>query len=202
MGEHYDLICKIVLVGESSVGKTGLIRRFTRDVFTTQTSTTIGIELAHKTVQVRGKTIKAQLWDTGGQEKFRCITAPFYRGALGGIIVYDVTNRHTFQSIDYWVEQIQDKAMQGVAMLLVGNKSDMREERQVTEEEGRKLAESLKMHWLETSAKSGDNVMQAFQTLMETISAVNLLNSSSASMKLERSFASIGQTKRKRKFWC
>lgn len=200
MGEHYDLICKIVLVGESSVGKTGLIRRFTRDVFTTQTNTTIGIELAHKTVQVRGRTIKAQLWDTGGQEKFRCITAPFYRGALGGIIVYDVTNRQTFQSIDYWVEQIQDKAMQGVAMLLVGNKSDMKEERQVTEEEGRKLAESLKVPWLETSAKSGDNVEQAFQTLMETLSAVNLLNSSSASMKLERSFAS--QTKRKRKFWC
>jgi small GTP-binding protein len=202
MAEHYDLICKIVLVGESSVGKTGLIRRFTRDVFNTQTNTTIGIELAHKTVEIRGKTIKAQLWDTGGQEKFRCITAPFYRGALGGIIVYDVTNRQTFQSIDYWVEQIRDKAMQGVAMLLIGNKSDMWEDRQVTEEEGRKLAETLKMPWLETSAKNGDNVQEAFQTLMETVSAVNLLNTSTSSMKLDRSFASIRQAKRKRKYWC
>lgn len=201
MEDRFDFICKIVLVGESSVGKTGLIRRFTKDTFDTSTTATVGIELAHKTVHVRNKTVKAQLWDTGGQEKFRCITAPFYRGALGSIIVYDVTNRMTFQSLSYWVEEVQQKSQPGVSIVLVGNKSDITEQRQVSEEEGSKFAESMGLPLFETSAKSGNNVGRAFEVLMDSICSSNLLNASTTSLKLERSYASSRDTKKKRS-WC
>ena len=202
MEDRYDFICKIVLVGESSVGKTGLIRRFTKDTFTTASNTTIGIELAHKTVQIRNKTVKAQLWDTGGQEKFRCITAPFYRGALGGIIVYDVTNRSTFQSVSYWIEEIQQKAQSGVAIVIVGNKSDIEEQRQISAEEGKQFAESCSLPWFETSAKSGVNVEQAFEVLMDNIYCSNLLNTSTTSLKLDKSYSSSRDARKKKKSWC
>lgn len=160
----YDHLFKLLIIGESGVGKTCLLLRFTDDSFTPNHLTTIGIDFKIKIVNQSSKTIKLQIWDTAGQERFKTITKTYYKGAQGIILTYDVTDENSFKSIRTWVKQIEANAQSSVCRVLVGNKCD-REDRKITFEEGKALAEEFNMQFFETSAKSNTNVGEVFDYL-------------------------------------
>lgn len=167
-GKSYDSIMKILLIGDSGVGKSCLLVRFVDDKFNPSFITTIGIDFKIKTVDINGKKIKLQLWDTAGQERFRTITTAYYRGAMGIILVYDVTDERTFANIRQWFKTVNEHANDDAQLLLVGNKSDM-ETRTVTLEQGETLAKELGIPFVESSAKNDDNVNEIFFTLAKLI---------------------------------
>jgi len=169
---HFDHLFKIVLVGDSGVGKSNLLSRFTRNTFTTDEKSTIGVEFATRIVpMVDQKKIKAQIWDTAGQERYRAITNAYYRGALGAMLVYDVTKPNTFENIPRWLRELRDYANRDIVLILVGNKCDLVDQslRQVTEEQARNLAAEYEFPFIETSAKSGVNVDEGFMQIITTI---------------------------------
>ncbi|CCK71149.1 Rab family GTPase SEC4 KNAG_0G00930 [Huiozyma naganishii CBS 8797] len=167
-GKNYDSIMKILLVGDSGVGKSCLLVRFVEDRFNPSFITTIGIDFKIKTVDINGKKVKLQLWDTAGQERFRTITTAYYRGAMGIILVYDVTDERTFNNIRQWFTTVTEHANDDAQLLLVGNKSDM-DTRVVSREQGETLAAELGLPFVESSAKDDDNVNEIFFTLTKLI---------------------------------
>lgn len=166
--KNYDSIMKILLIGDSGVGKSCLLVRFVDDKFNPSFITTIGIDFKIKTIDSNGKKIKLQLWDTAGQERFRTITTAYYRGAMGIILVYDVTDESTFDHIKTWYKTVNEHANGEAQLLLVGNKSDM-ETRVVTYEQGEALANELGIPFVESSAKDDKNVNEIFFTLTKLI---------------------------------
>ena len=162
----YDHLVKLLLIGDSGVGKSCLLLRFSDDQFTASFITTIGIDFKVKTVDLEGKRVKLQIWDTAGQERFRTITSAYYRGAMGILLIYDVTNANTWKNVRNWVRNIADNAPQTVNKILIGNKADMKPEmRQVSTAQGQSLADEYGMKFFETSARTGVNVAEAFLTL-------------------------------------
>merc|ERR1719269_381806 len=157
------------MIGDSMVGKTSLLLRFADDKFQENVLPTIGIDFKIKTVQILDKTIKLQIWDTAGQERFRTITSSYYRGAHGIIVVYDVTDKESFNNVKHWVQEIEKYAADGVNKLLVGNKCDLSSKKVVSYDEAKELADSLGIQFMETSAKNAHNVEQAFQTMAKDI---------------------------------
>jgi len=139
--EDYDMIFKVVLIGDSGVGKTNLLSRYLKNEFSFDSKTTVGVEFGAKRMEIDGVKIKAQIWDTAGQERFRSITNAYYKGAKGALLVFDVTRRETFDSINKWVPELKQSGDKDVTIILVGNKSDLVQERQVSTEEGNKKAE-------------------------------------------------------------
>lgn len=169
MANHkYDHLFKLLIIGESGVGKTCLLLRFTDDSFTANHLTTIGIDFKIKIINLENKLIKLQIWDTAGQERFRTITKTYYKGAHGIILTYDVTDENSFKNIKNWIKQIEQNAQTNVCKVLVGNKCD-KPDRKVSEEEGRKLANDFGMNFFETSAKSNQNVNETFTFLTREI---------------------------------
>lgn len=166
--QKYDHLFKLLIIGESGVGKTCLLLRFTDDSFTNNHLTTIGIDFKIKIINLEEKQIKLQIWDTAGQERFRTITKTYYKGAHGIILTYDVTDENSFKNIRNWVKQIEQNAQSNVCKVLVGNKCD-REDRKISYEEGAKLANEFKMQFFETSAKSKYNVSETFTYLTKEI---------------------------------
>lgn len=166
---EYDFLFKLLLIGDSGVGKSCLLLRFADDSYTDSFIATIGVDFKIRTIEVGGKTVKLQIWDTAGQERFRTITSSYYRGAHGIVIVYDVTNAETFAHVNPWIEEIKRYACADVNKLLVGNKSDMEEKRTVSQAQGEELAKSLGVPFLETSAKTAANVEQTFITMAAEI---------------------------------
>lgn len=166
--KNYDSIMKILLIGDSGVGKSCLLVRFVEDKFSPSFITTIGIDFKIKTVDINGKKVKLQLWDTAGQERFRTITTAYYRGAMGIILVYDVTDERTFANVKQWFNTVNDHANDDAQLLLVGNKSDM-DTRIVTYEQGESLAQELGLPFIESSAKDDSNVNEIFFTLAKLI---------------------------------
>ena len=164
----YDYLFKLLIIGESGVGKTCLLLRFTEDSFTANHLTTIGIDFKIKIINLENKLIKLQIWDTAGQERFRTITKTYYKGAHGIILTYDVTDQNSFKNIRNWIKQIEANAQSNVCKVLVGNKCD-KTDRVVTEEEGKKLADDFQMMFFETSAKSNKNVTEVFNFLTQEI---------------------------------
>ena len=164
----YDFLFKLLIIGESCVGKTCLLLRFTDDSFTANHLTTIGIDFKIKIINLEGKLIKLQIWDTAGQERFRTITKTYYKGAHGIILTYDVTDQNSFKNIRNWIKQIEANAQTNVCKVLVGNKCD-KPDRVVTEEEGKKLADDFNMSFFETSAKTNQNVNEVFNFLTAEI---------------------------------
>ena len=134
-----------------------------------ESKSTIGVELGTKTIHIEGKVIKAQIWDTAGQERYRAITAAYYRGALGALIVYDITKRSSFESVDRWIRELKDQSDANVVMTLVGNKADLHQLRTVSSEEGHGLAEKHGMDFIEVSALDSMNVEPAFVKLLTEI---------------------------------
>ncbi|KAK8699274.1 hypothetical protein V6N13_115364 [Hibiscus sabdariffa] len=167
--EEYDYLFKVVLIGDSGVGKSNLLSRFTRNEFCLESKSTIGVEFATRTLQVEGRTVKAQIWDTAGQERYRAITSAYYRGALGALLVYDVTKPTTFENVSRWLKELRDHADSNIVIMLIGNKTDLKHLRAVATEDGQSFAEKEGLSFIETSALEATNVEKAFQTILSEI---------------------------------
>ncbi|CAH2051004.1 unnamed protein product, partial [Thlaspi arvense] len=163
---EYDYLFKIVLIGDSGVGKSNILSRFTRNEFCLESKSTIGVEFATRTLQVEGKTVKAQIWDTAGQERYRAITSAYYRGAVGALLVYDITKRPTFENVQRWLRELRDHADSNIVIMMAGNKADLNHLRAVPEQEAMLLAEKEGLSFLETSALEAINIEKAFQTVL------------------------------------
>ncbi|CAO2825567.1 unnamed protein product [Amaranthus hypochondriacus] len=163
---EYDYLFKIVLIGDSGVGKSNILTRFTRNEFSLESKSTIGVEFATRTLQVEGKIVKAQIWDTAGQERYRAITSAYYRGAVGALLVYDITKKQSFDNVTRWLHELRDHADSNIVIMLVGNKSDLRHLRGVPQSDGHLLAEREELVFLETSALDSTNVENAFQRIL------------------------------------
>eukprot|EP00249_Psilotum_nudum_P013502 c24367_g1_i1 orf=433-1107(+) len=167
--QKIDYVFKVVLIGDSAVGKTQLLSRFARNEFSIDSKATIGVEFQTRTIVVDGKTVKAQIWDTAGQERYRAITSAYYRGAVGAMLVYDITKRQTFDHMPRWLEELKNHADNNVVIMLVGNKSDLGHQRTVPTEDAKDFAEKESLFFLETSALQATNVESAFSTVLTEI---------------------------------
>ncbi|XP_020101767.1 ras-related protein RABA2a-like [Ananas comosus] len=167
--DEYDYLFKVVLIGDSGVGKSNLLSRFTRNHFSLDSKSTIGVEFASRTLQVEGRTIKAQIWDTAGQERYRAITSAYYRGALGALLVYDVTKATTFENVSRWLKELRDHADSNIVVMLIGNKTDLKHLRTVAAEDAASFAEREGLSFIETSALEATNVEKAFQIILTEI---------------------------------
>ena len=193
----YDYLFKVVLIGDSGVGKSNLLSRFTRNEFCLESKSTIGVEFATRSLPIDGKTIKAQIWDTvrstrlpipcplappdqlttnhtktkpqAGQERYRAITSAYYRGAVGALLVYDITKTVTFENVERWLKELRDHADANIVIMLVGNKSDLRHLRAVSTEEAAAFCEKEGLSFIETSALESTNVELSFKQILEEI---------------------------------
>uniref|UniRef100_A0A7S2RB79 Uncharacterized protein n=1 Tax=Rhizochromulina marina TaxID=1034831 RepID=A0A7S2RB79_9STRA len=166
---HFDMQIKLLMIGDSGVGKTCLLLRYANDSFSPTFITTIGIDFKIKNIELDNKRIKLQIWDTAGQERFRTITTSYFRGAQGILLVYDVTDRTSFTSIRNWVSQIQQHADVHVNKILIGNKCDMEDQRMVSFDEGKKLAQEYGIQFFETSAKNDIEVDSGFVAIAREV---------------------------------
>ena len=164
-----DYKIKIIVVGDSGVGKTNLINRFASDKFDTNSKATIGVEFVYKTLKINKEIIKVEVWDTAGEERYRSITSSYYKGANGAIIVYDLTDEESFKNVESWMNEVIKKGKQNMQFLLVGNKKDLINDRVVTEQKGIDKAKELNMNLFEASALEKDNVNEAFNFLIKEI---------------------------------
>lgn len=166
---EYDYLFKLLLIGDSGVGKSCLLLRFADHTYTESYISTIGVDFKIRTIELDGKTIKLQIWDTAGQERFRTITSSYYRGAHGIIVVYDVTDLESFNNVKQWLNEIDRYACENVNKLLVGNKCDLVSKKAVEYETAKEFADKLDIPFLETSAKAATNVEKAFLTMAQEI---------------------------------
>jgi Ras-related protein Rab-1A len=166
---EYDYLFKLLLIGDSGVGKSCLLLRFADHTYTESYISTIGVDFKIRTIELDGKTIKLQIWDTAGQERFRTITSSYYRGAHGIIVVYDVTDVESFNNVKQWLNEIDRYATENVTKLLVGNKCDLVNKKAVDYETAKDFADKLNIPFLETSAKNATNVEKAFLTMAAEI---------------------------------
>ena len=167
--QPHDIKIKLLMIGDSGVGKSCLVLRFSNNEFTSSFITTIGIDFKIKTCEIAGKRVKLQLWDTAGQERFRTITNAYYRGAHGVLLVYDVTDEHSFMNIRSWMNNIHEHANESISKFIVGNKCDMINDRAVTQERGKALANEYNVPFYETSAKNDINVEKVFIDIAKEI---------------------------------
>lgn len=166
----FDYLIKVLLIGNSSVGKSCILMRFCSDEFTPSFIATIGIDFKIRTSELEdGKLAKFQVWDTAGQERFKTITTAYYRSAMGFLLVYDVTDEQSFADIREWYQNIREHARENVQIILVGNKNDLESERRVSTQQGQALATELGLPFIEVSAKTANNVDKAFFTLARNI---------------------------------
>ncbi|XP_078424544.1 ras-related protein Rab-19-like isoform X1 [Cetorhinus maximus] len=178
--EAFDYLFKIVLIGDSNIGKTCVVHRFKTGVFIEKQQNTIGVDFIVKTLTIEGKRVKVQVWDTAGQERFRTITQSYYRSAHGAMIAYDITKQSSFNSVPHWVNEIQRYGAANVVQMLIGNKADLKEKREVPFEEACNVAEKFGLlAVLETSAKEAQNVEEAFILMTRELLARNGLHLSS-----------------------
>jgi len=168
-GSNYDYLFKVVLIGDSGVGKSNLLSRFTRNEFNIESKSTIGVEFATRSITVDGKTVKAQIWDTAGQERYRAITSAYYRGAVGALLVYDIAKHATYVNVTRWLKELRDHADSNIVIMLVGNKSDLKHLRAVPTEEAKLFSTDNGLSFIETSALDASNVESAFQTILSDI---------------------------------
>ncbi|XP_047430652.1 ras-related protein Rab-19-like [Mugil cephalus] len=161
--DSFDFLFKIILIGDSNVGKTCVVQNFKSGVFSEKQQNTIGVDFTVRTVDIEGKKVKIQVWDTAGQERFRTITQSYYRSAHGALITYDITRRSTFESVKHWIHEVEQYGAANVVLVLIGNKCDLEEDRHVRFEEACNLAKERGiLAALETSAKESQNVEEAF----------------------------------------
>ena len=168
--EELDFIFKVVFLGDSSVGKSNIISKYKLNEFNRNSKSTVGVEFYSKIITQNNKNIKIQIWDTAGQERFKSITKSYYKGAKGAIIVYDITRRATFENVQEWFKDTKTMGDNThLVLMLVGNKCDLVNERQVSTEEGKKEAEMNGIAFMETSALDGTNITEAFELMAKLI---------------------------------
>ncbi|TYH58912.1 hypothetical protein ES332_D08G188100v1 [Gossypium tomentosum] len=167
--QKIDYVFKVVLIGDSAVGKSQLLSRFTRNEFNIDSKTTIGVEFQTKTLLINHKSVKAQIWDTAGQERYRAVTSAYYRGAVGAMLVYDITKRQSFDHVAKWLEELRGHADKNIVIMLVGNKSDLASLRAVPIEDAKEFAQRESLFFMETSALEATNVESAFLTVVTEI---------------------------------
>ena len=167
--DSYELLYKIIIIGDSNVGKSNILSRYTKDQFQGNSKATVGVELGTKFVKIEGVGAKLQIWDTAGQERYRSLTSSYYKGCHGCFIVYDITNEASFQSISTWYEQAVKEAGKDVSIILVGNKCDLESERKVSKEQGEEKARSMNASFFETSALSKVNIDDIFNEIVNNI---------------------------------
>ena len=166
---NFDYLFKYIIIGDAAVGKSNLLLRYTHGQFKPEYQLTIGVEFGAKNISINNKTYRIQIWDTAGQENFRSITRAYYKNSACALVVYDISNRESFDNINTWIEDCKSQSPQTIFMVLVGNKNDLEDKRAVTFEEGQELAEKNKMMFFETSAKTGKNVDEIFFRSAENI---------------------------------
>ena len=164
-----DFTLKYIIVGNAAVGKSNISYRFSKGLFAEEYKATVGMDFAFKNITVRDKNIRIQIWDTAGQECFKSISRGYYKSSVCGLIVYDITNRESFSNVSSWVEECQNNGPRTITLVLVGNKSDLEENRVVNYEEGEELANRYNMKFYETSAFNGNNVDKIFYDTTEII---------------------------------
>ncbi|XP_068095175.1 ras-related protein Rab-3B [Hyperolius riggenbachi] len=167
--QNFDYMFKLLIIGNSSVGKTSFLFRYADDTFTSAFVSTVGIDFKVKTVYRNDKRVKLQIWDTAGQERYRTITTAYYRGAMGFILMYDITNEESYNAVQDWATQIKTYSWDNAQVILVGNKCDMEDERVIPPEKGKHLADQLGFEFFEASAKENIQVKQVFERLVDII---------------------------------
>ena len=167
--EEYEMMIKVILIGDSGVGKTNIMSKYLKNQFMENSKATVGVEFGSKLFNHEGHKIKAQIWDTAGQEKYKAITGAYYKGSKGAFVVYDITRKETFASVERWVNDLKSTSDPKLTIILIGNKNDMEDQRQVTKEQGEEKAKSFGCAFLETSALSGDNLDKAFTLMVKEI---------------------------------
>ena len=164
-----EMIFKIIIVGDLSSGKTNIVTQYISHKFVQDSQPTIGVEMFNKDFQINEDKVSAQIWDTAGQEKYNALTSSYYKGAKGAIVVYDITQESTFLKVEQFVKDLREKSDKNVYMILVGNKIDLEENRKISKEEGKKLADKLKMGFFEVSAKNGTGIEDLFKNLIDNV---------------------------------
>lgn len=169
--EERDALLKLIIIGDTNTGKSCLLRYFLEKKFrkSTQANHTIGVEFGSKLITVRGKQVKLQIWDTAGQERFRAVTRSYYRGAIGCLLVYDITSRESFNHVVSWLTEARSLARSDISLVVVGNKADLGAHREVSTLEASRFAQENELLYMETSAKTGESVEEAFLKVASTI---------------------------------
>ena len=192
--DDFDIKLKIMVLGESMVGKTSLITRYTNDKFGGRYLCTVGIDFQKKKIEKNGKRVLLQIWDTAGQERFRNVTKNYFHTSQGFILAYDINNKESFEKVQYWIEEIKANAEEKIKCILIGTKYDL-DKREVSEEEGQKLGEEYGYKFLETSAKENININETFETLVSEIMNNNFKVNRRESLTLSKN--KIGKKKKK-----
>ena len=169
MSNQFDYLLKYIIIGDEEVGKSNLLSHYIDDRFTSEYQSTIGVEFRAKNVVIRNTTYRIQMWDTSGKENFRSITRAYYKNSVCALVVYDISSRDSFNNVSTWIEDCRNQSPKTIFMVLVGNKSDLADKRQVSTEEGQELAEKYGLQFYETSAKTGDNVDAIFYNSADEI---------------------------------
>ncbi|WOK98133.1 ras-related protein RGP1-like [Canna indica] len=183
--QKIDYVFKVVLIGDSAVGKSQLLARFARNEFSIDSKATIGVEFQTRTLNIDQKTIKAQIWDTAGQERYRAVTSAYYRGAVGAMLVYDITKRQSFDHVARWLEELRSHADRNIVIMLIGNKSDLGSLRAVPTEDAKEFAQRENLFFMETSALEATNVESAFMTVLSDIYRITSKKSLAANEETE-----------------
>ena len=166
---NFNYLFKYIIIGDAAVGKSNLLLRYAHGQFKDEYQLTIGVEFGAKTIQINGKQIKIQIWDTAGQEAFQAITRTYYKGAIGALLVYDITRKDTFIHVTKWLEEVRNNSSKTITVILIGNKKDLEDKRQVSYEEGEAFAKENGLMFLETSAKTAYNVVESFNLSAQCI---------------------------------
>ena len=167
--EDYEMMVKVIIIGDSSVGKTNIMSRYLKNQFLENSKATVGVEFGAKLFNINGHKIKAQIWDTAGQEKYKAITGAYYKGSKGAFVVYDITRKDTFESIDRWINDLKTTGDPKLNIMIIGNKCDLDHRREVLKEQGEEKSKSFGCAFLETSALSGDNIEKGFEMMISEI---------------------------------
>jgi len=196
--EFYDLKIRIMLIGDSNVGKTSIIKRYCKNQFSPSYISTVGIDFETKYLKINGKMVNLQIWDTAGQERYKVLAKNYFKNSDGFIIVYDITDKKTFNNVANWITQIKESASENVKSVLLGNKSDLDQLRQVETIDGKNLADNYNFKFYETSAQKGDNINKAFIDLIkEFLNDDNFVNDSerTSSLSKQRTLSNAGNKK-------
>ena len=167
--DNYDMILKLVLIGDSFVGKTNIMSKYLKNEFHEDSKATVGVEFGSKKFEIEGVSIKAQIWDTAGQERYKSITNAYYKGSKGAFVVYDITRKETFDSVDKWISDLKQSGDKKITILLIGNKADLENQRVISKEQGEEKAKSFNLAFLETSAMNGQNLDTAFEMMIKEV---------------------------------